>query len=634
MCGLVGMIARDEDAVRRIVPRMSAAQVHRGPDDAGEDYIRRGPWTLGLGFRRLAILDLNPTGHQPMIEPDTDNSIIFNGEIYNFRVLRQELAALGVAFRGTGDTEMLLHACTRWGAAALDRLEGMFALAFWNETAGQLLLARDHAGIKPLYVWHSAEVLLFASEVRAILASGLVPAKVDRAALGGLLAYGAVQHPRSLFHDIHSLPAGSSMRVDLNTPDRLTIEPPKRFWSYPAVDPTLEKRPAIERVRELLDLAVRDHLVADVPVGIFLSSGLDSTILAGLASDHAPHLQSFTVGFADQPAFDEQDIAARTAEIFGLVHTHVQLRDKEMADTTQEWLDKLDQPSMDGLNVFIISKVVHARGMKVALSGLGGDELFGGYPSFRDVPRLRRLWRYARVLPRGLRPALAHALTLGRPSAVRAKLLDMLASDGSRLALTLQRRRTHSARQLQELGLNPEACGLTADWQTAAALAEQDFEVEDDIAAVSRIEAQFYQGNMLLRDADQTGMAHSLEIRVPLLDRRLCDFVHRVPGAIRYPPGAPTKYLLRRAFPDLLRAEVADQSKRGFTLPICRWMVGPLREISVTALEYLKRMGLVDPVGVQKVWESFEKEPDSPLWTRAFTLVVLGHFLAKTRATL
>ncbi len=632
MCGIAGVAGADAEGLREAVARMTAAQRHRGPDDSGEQLLGVGAGLVGLGHRRLSILDPSPLGHQPMRHAATGSVLCYNGEVYNFRELRRELEREGEVFRGGSDTEVLLAGLARHGEDFLRRLEGMYAFAFADVPGRRLLLARDPAGIKPLYFAHVAEAIVFASEVRAVLASGLVPRKVDRRGAAGLLAYGAVPGPLTLFRDIAELPPGSWQAFTPGADGGWTTEGPRTFWRYPALRPEADEGEAAAAVRETLTRAVGDHLVSDVPVGVFLSGGLDSTVVAGLAARHEPRPRAFTVHFGDEPDFSERDLAAETARLFGLEHVSIDLPAAEAEAATHDWLAALDQPSMDGLNVYVLSRAVRRHGIKVALSGLGGDELFGGYPSFRDVPRLRRVLRRLRWLPAGARRGLGATLALGRPVAVRRKLADMFAGPGRLTALYLHRRRALSDRQMADLGVDARELGLTPEFLPQGALPDLSAEEDDPVRAVGELESRFYQGNVLLRDADANGMAHGLEIRVPFLDRRLLEYVHALPGRVRLPAGAPGKHLLRRAFAPLLRPELQGQAKRGFTLPIARWMVGPLRGWCERSLAVWPALGWLRPRGVEAVWRAFLREPDSPLWTRAFTLCVAGHYLARAGA--
>jgi asparagine synthase (glutamine-hydrolysing) len=615
MCGIGGILAHDEATARQALPALVAALKHRGPDDAGQEQVRLGRRFLGLGHTRLSILDLSPAGHQPMLHPLSGDRLIFNGEIYNFAVLKAELERGGARFVGHSDSEVLLHALVEWGPACIARLQGMFAFAFHDVSEQRLILARDSIGIKPLYLAPLSDGgLVFASEVRAILETGLVSRRIDRGGIAGLLAYGAVQRPRTIFRDIEDLPPGHFQVVTAD--DRAGHPKRERFWKPPPVRSDVEAAATVEAVRATVDAAVKDHLMSDVPLGVFLSSGLDST-----------------VGFAEDPNLSEQTLAAETAERFGLDHTRIDVAAKDAEAAAIAWLASLDLPSVDGFNVFLISKFVRAQGIKVALSGQGGDELFGGYPSFTDVPRLSRWFRAARFIPRAVRRQLTAAATMRRPTAIQEKAIDLADSDGSLLQLYLRRRRAMSSRQLRALGLEAATLDLTDDYMPAGAIADDLLDRTDAVSALSRLETTFYLGNMLLRDGDVNGMSHALEIRVPLLDQRLLDLVMPLPGPVRLPEGRANKHLLRQAFPELLRPAILAQKKRGFTLPIGRWMRGPLRELCDAGLTAAKSIGLLDPAGVDAVWASFWDDASSPAWSRAFTLAVLGLYLRDTRAT-
>jgi asparagine synthase (glutamine-hydrolysing) len=624
----------DKSVARKALTAMTNAQCHRGPDDSGETAIAVSPsgrW-LGLGQRRLSIIDLSPAGHQPMVHPGTGDQIIFNGEIYNFEYLRKDLVAAGEnSFRGHSDTEVLLYGLSRWGPDFVRRLQGMFAFAFYDARRRTLLLARDSVGIKPLYTAEVGGNLLFASEVRALLASGMVSRRIDPMGLAGVLAYGCPQQPRTICAEIRSFPSGCYQLIDLASEAR--TPKPTAYWRYPDRPANIDSSQLISSVESTLDAAVRDHLVADVPVGVFLSSGLDSTVIAGLAARHATDLRSFCVGFADQPDLSEQTLAKETARLFGLKHTEITVNNQDAEQAALEWMQSLDQPSVDGLNVYIISKAVRAEGITVALSGQGGDELFGGYSSFTDVPRLAAMTRRLAWLPRGPRGAIAGVAAMGRSDAVRQKLMDMFRTDGSILSLYLQRRRAMSDRQLSELGIDAEALGLNSGFEPPEAVMDLGNLEEDPVFAISQLESRFYQANMLLRDGDANGMAHSLEIRVPILDQRMLDLVLPVPGKIKLPAGSGTKHLMRVAFAPLLRPALLRQGKRGFTLPIRRWMLGPLRDLCEHGLVSLKQTGILRPEGIDAVWQTFLQNPESPAWSRAFTLCTVGLYAKRIGLT-
>ncbi|MCA9305100.1 MAG: asparagine synthase (glutamine-hydrolyzing) [Phycisphaerales bacterium] len=633
MCGIAGVIGTDRDRCERALSPMLACQSHRGPDDEGRHTIASGSSVVALGQRRLAIIDLSPAGHQPMIDPDTGDAVVYNGELYNYLELRAELEREGHTFTGHSDTQVVLKAISHWGDGAIDRFCGMFAIAHYRAREQTLLLARDSVGIKPLYTARGNGMFLFASEVRAILNSGTVSREVDRRGLVGLLAYGAVQEPCTFFKEVRPFPAGYMQRERASDWSSGHIGSPTRFWQFPAVDKSIDRSDAIERLRHSLDVSIREHLISDVPIGVFLSSGLDSTIVAGLAARHSPSINTFTVAFEEAPDLSEGDMAARTAAAFGLPHQEIQIGAAEAEATCGEWMRSLDQPSMDGLNVYVVSGAVKRAGMTVAISGQGGDEVFGGYPSFADVPRMMRLHQRARIIPGAMHGAAAWALSRGKSSAVRAKIRDVLRTNGSLTDLYLQRRRTASTRQLRELGVDANAWGLTDQFMPPEAVDALGVDDADPIWGVSKLESMFYMGNMLLRDGDANGMAHSLEIRVPMLDRRVLDAMLPVPGSVRLPRGGHNKQLLRDAFSEFLRPELLAQGKRGFTLPVMRWMRGSMRPMCERSLESLKSLGVLRAEGIDTIWDAFLREPESPIWSRALTLCMLGVYIERNQVT-
>lgn len=627
MCGLAGILMTASRA-GDIQPRLDAmldSIRHRGPDDSGSIVLPWGDNVIALGHRRLAILDVSPLGRQPMAHTGSGCQLVFNGEIYNFQRLRRELEAAGDHFRGRGDTEVLLAGLVRYGTPFLARLEGMFALAFWDPREPCLILARDHAGIKPLYLADHGTGWAFASECRALVRCGLVSQAIDRQATAGLLAYGAVPEPLTIFEEIRALPQATSLRLEPISGGGWRMGRPVPYWDYPRVQIPQAPRDVIPRIRELVQNAVSDHLVADVPVGIFLSGGVDSTIVAAAAAKTASGICSFTVACDEHADFSEAPAAEATARELGLRHTTIPVGNDQAESSLRQWLADQDQPSVDGLNVYIISQAVRRCDIKVALCGLGADELFGGYASFRDVPRIHSLMRRAAWLPRPVRSLAAQSLSVGRTASYRQKLVDLARGSGSVRSLCLGRRRLMPDVDLQRLGLDHRQLELTPDYLPYASNSSLELEGRDLIHDVSMMESRFYQTNTLLRNADITSMAHGLELRVPFLDRRLLEGVQALPGSVRMPAGARGKYLLHAAFPDWIRPALRNQVKRGFSLPIRRWMLGPLRD---WCQQRIARSGeILETSGAERIWRQFMAEPDSTAWARAFTLCVLADYL-------
>ena len=563
---------------------------HRGPDSSGE-------WTspdsrLWLGNTRLAIVDLSSSGAQPMTDPATGNVIVVNGEIYNHRALRAQLGP-DVNWKGTSDTETLLQGYARWGHHVLDHLKGMFAFAIYDAARKELFFARDRLGIKPLYYTMDANGLRAASEVRVLVAAG--SSGITAQSISGYLQWGACPERNLLFSDLRVLPAGHAMTIASQGQVKAWRYWPSRKAFVSSTDNLLRN------LRDLIDKAVDEHLLSDVPVASFLSGGIDSSIVTAVAAQKLEKkLQTFSVGF-DIAEFDETAIAQEVAERYRSEHHRIQLSEEEVLHSVTEAVEKLDLPSVDAINTYIVSRAVAAHGVKVALSGLGGDELFGGYPSFRDVPRLQLI----AGLPRPLRRIL------GSVARLSDRLADLPARAGAG-ELARWRRRFFTDDMIRSAGL-----------PTAPAPFECPVELPDDYARISWAELTGYMRRMLLRDADQMSMAVSLELRVPFLDHELVEFVLGLPAAVkkRY---AGAKGLLLEACRDLLPASVYQRPKAGFVLPMRVWMRGPL----ATFVD----QGLRETTSRQLLPENFVTEANIRFrdgclhWTRLWSIAVLGHF--------
>jgi asparagine synthase (glutamine-hydrolysing) len=630
MCGICGVIGVPAEQGRAAAERMARAMIHRGPDDDGFAELPltgdlAGP-VAAFGFRRLAILDLSPAGHQPMANPATGDAIVFNGEIYNYADLRARLQARGHAFRSTGDTEVLLHALSEWGEAALDEVDGMFALAFYQAATRRVLLARGPLGIKPLYVARVRDAVVFASEVRAVLASGLVPSDLDPAGIATFFAYGAPQDPLTVHRFVRSLPAGSLQWIGA---DDLRGEPlpGRRYWRFPQIDPALASvTSAPAATLDLLSGSIKRQCVADVPLGVFLSAGIDSAAIAALAQPQHGAVQTFSVGFEAQGEQDETAAAAQTANMLGTRHFQTIVDDDWAASQFTEWLRSADRPSIDGLNTFIVSGAARDRGITVALSGLGADELFGGYAIFGRAAKLRRLMRPLAWVPRAARRAAAQVAFAALPAMKRAKAVEMVARGASPAELAIFARRLYLNDRLAQLGFAAPALGLTSDWLPPEACGA--FEAGGDpFHDVSQVEMSLYMGNTLLRDSDVNSMAHSLELRVPFLGRELVNYACSLPGAVRAPPGSPPKHLLREAIGGSLPRQVVDRPKTGFTLPVDIWMRGGIRDTCEAAVESLAANPLFEAEAVRRVWRDLQDPRIETHWSRRIALVVLGSYL-------
>jgi asparagine synthase (glutamine-hydrolysing) len=595
MCGIGGIAwtGATRDNVRHPLAAMEKAMVHRGPDDGGTDVVRARWGTVGLCARRLAIQDLSSRGHQPMASRRSGSRICLNGEIYNCPKLRAELAVLGHRFQGHSDTEVVLAAYDQWGPQCFRRLRGMFAVAIWDEPGRRLVLARDRLGIKPLYYADRQAELLFASEIGALLASGLVPPSLSPVGVASYLAVGAVEEPDTIVGGVRALPPGHYGTWD---GDRLR---PVAYWSLADRFAEPVDRPrheAVERVRSALEDAVRCHLVSDVPLGVFLSGGIDSSSLVGLVARVADPPQTVSV-VVPQQRYSEDRYIRLVAERFATKHTQIVLDEAEVLAQVPAALSAMDQPTFDGVNTFIVSgQAARQAGLTVALAGVGGDELFAGYDTFRIAPGLDQL---RRLVPGSTRP-LASAIA-------RRALRDT--DRGRKLARWLAAREPGlSAVRLRRELFSPDAVTSLVRDRQPPPVEEPPAPSGDHTNRVSYLELNHYLRNVLLRDTDVMSMAHSLEVRVPFLDHELVELVAGLPGALKTQGSAP-KPLLVEAVADLLPADVAQRPKMGFTLPFTVWLRGVLRDRVESAL---LDPGFGGPVGdlldhatVREVWYRF-----------------------------
>lgn len=622
MCGFAGIYGLEGLAdPRRTLAAMTTSLAHRGPD--AEGLLVDG--LVALGHRRLSIIDRTSTSDQPMSSADGRHVLVFNGEIYNYRELRTELEASGRSFRTASDTEVLLQALCHWGEGAFHRLKGMFAFAFWDRATQELWLVRDRMGIKPLYVYRNDGHVLFASEVRSLLASGLVPRRLDLDALVDHLRYHTVHAPETLVKGVHMLPAGHWLRITDQE-----VEQHRWYALVHAVDGSAAGLPAKEvhrMVREKLSKAVERRLVSDVPFGAFLSGGIDSSAVVGLmASVSDAPVHTFSVVF-DEAEFSEEHYARMVAERFRTVHTPIRLRPSDMLEALPDALAAMDHPSADGPNTYLVSKATKRAGISMALSGLGGDEVFAGYPVFR---RTLALWdrRWATTFPVALRAAAASAYSAFRPSVASDKLgmllrLGTFSVDDTYPVSRLSMTDDALVRLLQrpQLPANRVAAILHELIRTDGGHALPF------LSQVSVGELSTYLQNVLLRDADQMSMAHALEVRVPFLDHELVEFVLGVGDGLKYP--TYPKRLLVESLGDLLPKEVVHRPKMGFTLPWELWMRAELRPFCEERLTRLGQRPEFRQEGVQALWQAFLRCDRRTNWSRIWNLVVLQDWLER-----
>lgn len=614
MCGIAGVMRAesDPDEIHEMCSAMAEAMAHRGPDDEGIELAATTSGApVGICARRLAVQDCSPLGHQPMVSPRTRAVLALNGELYNTGELRAELEALGMRFRGSSDTELALGAYDAWGAEAFARFRGMFSIAIWDAALETVVLCRDRLGIKPLYYSASGSQLLFASELRALLASGCLSPEVSVSAVASFLALGAIQEPESGLSGVAQLPAGHYAHWN-DGPISLTP-----YWSLEDAFTNRSQLPRDEAIRELrgtLEDAVSSHLISDVPLGVFLSGGIDSSALVALVSTvsgQPPRTVSVTF---PQVEFSETPQMHLMRDRYETQHTEVHLSDEFVIEKVPSALAAMDHPSFDGVNTFIVSELARIEaGLTVSLSGLGSDELFGGYDTFSLVPRLNRI--RARVP----RPA--------------ARLASVLVDT----PLTRNNRRDKMVRWLGQTDIDGSAYQLRRELfapELAAALLPGAavtrpplpvFDTRDSVNDVSYLELSVYMRNVLLRDSDVMGMANSLEIRVPFLDHKVVELAASLPGEWKAFDESAPKSLLVDALKDLLPPEVVYRPKMGFVLPFGHWLRGPLKSDAEDVLLGHQSAGslddLLDRSAVEKVWRGFLD--GSMSWHRPWALYVL-----------
>jgi asparagine synthase (glutamine-hydrolysing) len=647
MCGIAGAVSslarlRSDDAslgekVAGCVARISEAIRHRGPDGFGTWCAERRE--VVFAHRRLAIIDLSEAGAQPMIDAASGCVITFNGEIYNFQELRRDLEAGGESFHSHSDTEVVLKAYVRWGLDAVPRLRGIFAMGIWDPRSRSVHLVRDQMGIKPLY-WTivrggalGGETLLFASEVRALLASGVVPRRLDPDGIASYLAQGFVVGPNTIIEGVRLLPNASILTLapGLGESNAVAL---KQYWKLPssAAGATTE-----QDLHDVLANTVRMQLVSDAPLGIFLSGGIDSSAVAVLASEVAPDaVHTFTIGFEDK-GLDESSYAAAVATAIRSRHTNVLLREEDFLAQLPGAMTSIDQPTFDAINTYFVSRAARNAGMTVALAGTGGDELFGGYRSFVELPKMIKgtAWFPGRQLDGVIRSVakmgggMSWDLLKAAPPQTRwGKLADVARAANDLLALyqvsyalftaeTQQRLATSTVRKSQSgqvFGLPSEVADT---WRNRV-------RGESLLHAISLLELSSFIGERLLRDTDAASMAVALEVRVPLLDHVLFETVAGLDPIRRFNP-VLKKHALRRAALSRLDPALFDRPKSGFVLPIAGWTRRGLRpelDRLFADKELISRVGL-NANTVQTLWNSYTSGRRGMHWSRVWAIYVL-----------
>lgn len=615
MCGIAGIVdhSRHYD-LPELIRLVNDEMQHRGPDAAAlfvED-------EAALGHRRLSIIDLSEAANQPFHDDTGRYVIVFNGEIYNFQDVKRQLP--DYPFRTSSDTEVVIAAFAKWGPACLDLLKGMFALAIWDRVEKTLFLARDRFGVKPLYYYRDGGLLIFASEIRAILASKLVPRKVNRPALAEYLRFQSFTAPVTLVEDILQLPAGTHM-----TWKQGQIEQ-KVYWDVTRRKQEIAERTLPEihrRIRELLYASVERRLVSDVPLGAFLSGGIDSgAIVAIMSQVNKKTTNAFTVGF-EEKEYDELPYAEIVAKKFGVQHNKVLLRADDFLNKLPFALNAMDTPSGDGPNTYVVAEAIRKSGITVALSGVGGDELFAGYPIFRQFQSVKgRGFDATRLLRKGLAAVLPSA------DPKWAKWKGLLEAGSSRIAdiypVLRQIQNPHTIRRFLPAQPASPASGpmerLLKDKQPCM----EQFGL---LSQVSMADYLGYTQSVLLKDTDQMSMAVSLEVREPFFDHDLVEYVLNVPDNSKQP--LFPKKLLVDSLAGLLPDEIVFRKKQGFVLPYDIWLRNELRAFCADRINRLSERGLFSSRALKTYWDDYVIKKPGIRSTDIWIFVTLEHWLEK-----
>jgi asparagine synthase (glutamine-hydrolysing) len=613
MCGIAGILNKQVSVTEEQIKRMTDAMCHRGPDSEG--FYVDGP--LALGHRRLSIIDLSDAANQPFIDNSGRYAIIFNGEIYNYAEIKPLISEY--QFRTNGDTEVILAGYIKWGAGCLKYLRGMFTIAIWDKEEQSLFIARDRLGVKPLYYHDGNNQFVFASELRAILTITGAERKLNHSAISEYFRYQSIGYPYSPVEGIEQVQAGMWMKVKNGQMSRET------YW-----DPVTsrcdfhftEKKEVERKVKELMLQSVKRRLVSDVPVGAFLSGGIDSSAVVGLmveAGDPSP--KTFTISF-DEQEFDESRYAEIIAKKFQTDHTNIRLKPEVLLEELSHALDAMDVPTGDGINTYVVSKAIHEQGIRVALSGVGGDELFAGYPIFSSYVRMQQqrwIWKSPQILRH-----MAGGL-LGK-GAKKDRIRQMMGLESPAIENTYPvLRQLLSPQTLHELTALNGSGGQT--------LSRQLIEKRKELASLpyySQVTTADYLGytqQTLLKDTDQMSMAHSLEIREPFFDQDLVEFIISVPDHFKTP--VYPKSLLVESLKPLLPDEIVHRKKQGFVFPWKEWLKNDLRDFCEKHIRQIGQREFIHGAELKRTWEQFLRGDPNIRWQEMWLFVVLDYWMEK-----
>lgn len=622
MCGISGIYGiSDVTKASGMVHLMNKSIAHRGPDDEGF-YVEEN---IALGHRRLAILDLSPAGHQPMHSADDTLEIIFNGEVYNFLQIQKLIPEH--TFKTKSDTEVILAAYKKWGKNCMQYFNGMFAFAIWDKVKKVLFIARDRMGIKPVYYYQKDGVILFASEIRSILDSGIVPRKINKEALTDYFTYQTVHAPATIVKDIYMLMPGHHVTISSKG---MSIE---KWWSprdnYSRASEGKSYQQVCDDIYNLLAESVELRLISDVPFGAFLSGGIDSSAVVGLMSRvQKQPVKTFTIVF-DEEEFSEAKYARQVAELFKTDHHEFRLTPEDFLNDLPVAMSSLDHPSGDGPNSYIVSRITRQNGITMALSGLGGDELFAGYPVFNRTLQLNEkqwLWN----MPKALRQLAGTAYQTIKPGSTALKMMQLLELENGKLENTFPLSR--------QVG-NPDvlksllATGYRSTDEIKRIL-NHELGKNSGLPALSEVsvaEITTYMQNVLLRDTDQMSMAVALEVRVPFLDYKLVEYVLGVKDEYKKP--IFPKKLLVDSLKGMLPDSIVHRKKMGFVFPWEVWLKSELKSLCESRVKSLAQRSIIQGKILLDMYDRFQKGDKNVRWLDIWLCVVLEDWLEKNSIT-
>ncbi|MEO1413871.1 MAG: asparagine synthase (glutamine-hydrolyzing) [Bacteroidota bacterium] len=615
MCGIAGFtsktpVDRPTEKLQGMIDMMS----HRGPDAEGifEDEL------VHLGHRRLSILDLTEVGNQPIQDHSGRYTMVFNGEIYNYQEIKTELK--DYPFKGTGDTEMILAAYRAWGPDCLQKFNGMFALAIWDEVEQSLFIARDRLGIKPFYYARTGEDMVFASEIRSIIRSGLIPPEIDPLSLQEYLQYYSVNSPRTILKNVFQLKAG---HFGVWKGGHFHQE---SFWEIADTRENTQNLDEVKKeVRAKLMAAVARRMISDVPLGAFLSGGIDSSaIVALMAEASSQPVHTFSVVFQEKE-FDESAFSRMIAKKYRTAHHPILLRPEDFLHELEPALEAMDHPTGDGINSYVVSQATKREGFTVALSGLGGDELFAGYPVFQQYKKFKQAQSLYQV-PLGLRKLGSQAAgTLVAKHKV-ARLQELMTVPNAQFEhLYPVFRKLFGPAEIEQL-----TGSYAKDFTLGRIFEPETLRKIDQLPIYSQVsvgEISTYTQNVLLRDTDQMSMAHSLEVRVPFFDHELVEYVMGIPDVLKHP--SFPKQLLVESLGELLPHEVVHRKKMGFVFPWPIWMKNELKEMCEQSIARLAERDLMKGDTVKSFWQAFLSDDPQVIWMKLWMLVILDQWMLR-----